>query len=269
MRKVAMFGFVLLASTAAHAQDAFTPPTLLFPGSLNMSVGTIAPSEKGNVITNATTEQGVDLWRRGGVSLVAHVDVTLRRDTAGNGWNNNTPMVGGLQAVAVGGWGVAQVGVGANVLAARQTVTRVSRSISASYWTGWRGDSLGSSHRALPSGYPGSAWASSGYVTAAEPDNWITSARIEQGATVLRGGRFSTVAFVGLGANRDTDRFGWNNRTQMDAGVKVSRTVAGGVVNAGVAQRREMSRLTNETRVAPVFFVDLWFGWNGRYTRHN
>jgi hypothetical protein len=266
MRKGLVLGLLLFSSNVASAQSAFKPPTLLFPGSLNVTSGTIAPSEQGNVLTSATAEQGVDVWRRKGLSLVGHADFTVRRDTANNVWNNNSPMVFGLKAVAVGGWGVAQVGVGANVLTSAHSVTRVSRAASASYWTAWRGDRVSGSRR-VPNGYPGHVYAYSGYITAAEPDNWISAVRVEQGVSVLRSGQFAAIPFVGVGAGRDTQRFGWNNRTQMDGGIKIARSIAGGVIDVGFAERREESRLTHEARVAPVFFVDMWIGWNARYAR--
>jgi hypothetical protein len=56
----------------------------------------------------------------------------------------------------------------------------------------------------------------------------------------------------------------WENRNVYDAGVKLVRPLIGGVVEAGVAARRQHDRLTGHVASAPVVYVNLWVGWNPR-----
>ncbi len=263
---VSLAAVALFAPLAAAAQDIGTP-TVLFPGSLNFVTGVVAPSEPGNVITSATTEQGVGVWHHGRLSAVAYADITLRRDTQGHSWNNDTPVTTGIKAIATGSWGVAQAGLGVNMLANSSLNAPVSRALALSYWNAWRGYSAPDRLNRIVEAYPGHVYASSGYVTAAEPDNWINAFRIEQGATLFSRYSVAGTAFVGAGANRDTSRYVWNNRTQLDAGVKIGRPLARGVLDVSVTERRETSRITGEVRVSPVVSVNLWLGWNPHYNR--
>jgi hypothetical protein len=50
----------------------------------------------------------------------------------------------------------------------------------------------------------------------------------------------------------------------IDGGLKIRRTVVGGVIDLGVAARRQHERITGNTRTAAVAFVELWYGWNPR-----
>jgi hypothetical protein len=50
----------------------------------------------------------------------------------------------------------------------------------------------------------------------------------------------------------------------IDGGLKVRRSIMGGVVDAGVAARHQYEHITGTSRTAGVAFVELWYGWNPR-----
>ena len=66
--------------------------------------------------------------------------------------------------------------------------------------------------------------------------------------------------------NVDSKSRVWENRLTYDAGVKVVRHFVGGVVEGGVAGRRQHELLTGRVESAPVVYVNLWIGWNPRST---
>jgi hypothetical protein len=266
LRKAAFLTAVLLATAPgiARAQyDPAYPRAVLFPGSLNISAGTVAPGEPGNVISSVSGEQGVALMRKGPLFVIGFVDVTARHDTDGLAWNRTTPGTGGVKLVAITRAGVIQAAVGVAMDARRDSI-RASKAMFVNYWAGWRGDT-GSSQRLLPDTFPGYAFASSGVITAAEPGNWITSVAVQQGVTVIRPFGVSAIPFVGASASADSAGFNWNNRTYVDGGVKFARSVGGGVVESGVARRLEVSHATGRTRSEPMVFVNYWLGWSPRY----
>jgi hypothetical protein len=84
----------VIPASLAHAQEA-APPVIVLPGSVNANFGSMGPLEPDNVVSSATFEQGVTMWRRGPLFAVAFVDVTVKTDTQGYGWNNTMPYLGG------------------------------------------------------------------------------------------------------------------------------------------------------------------------------
>ena len=266
LRKATFVATVLLAvapGIALAQHDPTYPRAVLFPGSLNLSAGTVAPGEPGNVISSVSGEQGVALMRRGPLFVIGFVDVTARHDTDGLAWNRVTPGTGGVKLVAITRAGVIQAALGVSMYARRDSI-RARKAMFVNYWAGWRGDT-GTLHRVLPETFPGYAFASSGVITAAEPDNWITSLAVQQGATVVRALGVAAIPFVGASASADTAGHNWNNRTYADGGVKFARSVGGGVVETGVARRLEVSHATGRTRSEPMVFVNYWLGWSPRY----
>ena len=252
---------VIIVSTTPEVAFAQGGGALQLPGSLSVSVGTLAPSERGNVVSSVTTEQGFTPFRKGSVFVVGFANLSVRRDTDGLPWNRTTPSTAGLKVVSVTRAGVVQAVVGVNAYDHVDGI-RASKAIYGSYWAGWRGDLTPTHSAVLPDAFPGFAYASSGFVTAAEPDNWITSVSVQQGATVFRYGGVGVIPFAGAGAGADSSGYNWNNRMHTEAGLKISREVLSGVIEVGMAQRRERNRLTRETRVAPVVFANLWIGWS-------
>lgn len=260
MRKWFWLGVIIVWTSpgAAFAQDA---AVLQFPGSLSVSIGTLTPSERGNVVSSVTTEQGFTPFRKGSLFVVGFADSTVGADTDGLPWNRAKRSTAGLKLVSATRVGVIQAVAGVNAYD-RGDGIRTSTAAYVSYWTGWRGYAAASRSTALPVAFPGHAWASSGLVTAAEPDNWITSVSVQQGATVFRYRGLSVTPFADAGAGMDSAGYNWNNRVHADAGLKISREVLSGVVEIGVTQRNELSRLTHESHVGPVVFANLWIGWS-------
>lgn len=265
MHKFALVGVITVLSMpgAAFAQgvDSLHARTILLPGSLNVSIGTLAPGEPGNVVSSVTTEQGFTPFRKGPVFVVGFANVSVRHDTEGFPWNRTMPSTAGLKLVTATRAGIIQAVVGVNAHVRGDDV-RVSKAAYATYWTGWRGDIISAQSTVLPDALPGYAYASSGFVTAAEPDNWISSLSIQQGATVFRYSGIAVIPFVGASASADSSGHNWNNRTRVDAGIKITREVLSGVVDIGIAQRHELDHLTRDSRVAPVVFVNFWLGWS-------
>jgi|RhiMethySRZTD1v2_1073278.scaffolds.fasta_scaffold00481_29 hypothetical protein len=255
-------GFLAMSGAAsAQNTEAIQSRTLLLPGSVNASVGTLVPGERGNVLSSVTTEQGFTPFRIGRMFVVGFANVGVRHDTDGLPWNRAVPATAGIKFVTMTRGGMFQGVVGAHAYV-RDDVMDVSKAVYATYWHGWRGD-IGSARSIIaPAAFPGYAYGSTGLVTAAEPDNWITSVSLQQGVTVLRYRGTSLIPFVGASGGVDTAGYNWNNRARLDGGVKVTREVLSGVIDIGMAHRRELDHLTGTSRTAPVVFVNFWLGWS-------
>jgi len=250
---------VLTTLGTASAQEGLRSSVAL-PGSVNASFGTVGPLEPGNALGNATFEQGVTAWRRGPLFVIGFVDVTVRADTRGYAWNNTMPYLAGGKVTLAGAGGVLQAVVGIAGDVRQGAASRVSRAAHVSYWAGWQ--------RPISAvAFPGSVWATSGFVTASEPDNWITAAHVEQGVTALRRGGIALVPFAATTVSVDTEHRPWNNRGFVDAGLKVSTRVHGAAIDLGVAQRFTRAWQTGETASAPVVFMNVWLGWMPRLHR--
>jgi hypothetical protein len=249
----------VLPASVALAQEA-GPSVIVLPGSVNANFGSVGPLEPGNVVSSATFEQGVTMWRRGPLFAVAFVDVTVKADTQGYGWNNTMPYLGGAKMVLAGDHGVVQAVVGLAGDARRETPEGVRPAAYVSYWAGWR----------QPAGnlsYPGSTWATTGVTTAAEPDNWITAAHVDQGVAVKRIGGAALVPFAAATAAFDTRNYVWNNRGSIDAGVKVATQLRGVALDLGIAQRLTHEWKSGKNDAGPVVFFNVWLGWMPRITR--
>ena len=253
-----LISFLALFPAMAGAQ-ASVPGSIALPGSANASFGTVGPLEPGNVVGNAVVEQGITVWRHGPVFAVGFVDVTARADSKGYGWNNNSPYLVGGKVVVAGSAGVFQVVVGA-AGDLRHDTTDVTPAGNVSYWAGWR-------RTAGELRLPGSVWAVSGVTAANEPDNWITSARVEQGVVAKRFGQVSLVPFAAAAAGFDTRNYVWNNRAFIDTGVKVTTRLRGAAVDVGVAQRMTREWQSGDSDAAPVVFLNVWLGWMPRINR--
>ena len=98
-RALAVLALLWVAPSVAAAQSAIgltDPRIILLPGSVNVSAGTLAPTEDDNVLASITVEQGVTAWHRRGLSLVGFVNATRRHDSQGLSWNRTTPMTAGV-----------------------------------------------------------------------------------------------------------------------------------------------------------------------------
>ncbi len=237
----------------------------MFPGSINFSAGTLAPTEPDNVIGSLTVEQGFTAWRRGGVFVAGFVDVTRRHDTQALSWNRTTPITAGFKIVNASRAGVVQVAAGVTAQEQQGRWTEPRKALNTSYWNAWTVNGPGAHRRLLPDAFPGQAYASSGYITAAEPDNWISAVSVRQGVTVARPWHVAVTPFVAAAASSDTSRFSWNNRSQWDAGLNLSTTVGSGLIEVGAATRHMFNRMTRESNAAPVIYANFWLGWNPRH----
>jgi hypothetical protein len=260
---LALMALLALPGVVAAQSSGLTEPGMtLLPGSISVSAGTISPTERDNVLANITVEQGATAWHRGGLFLVGFVTVTQRHDSQARSWNRTTPMTAGVKFVASTRGGVIQAVAGITAQTIDGRWSRGDKAFYATYWNGWTGSTPSMHVAGVPNAFPGHAWASSGYVSAAEPENWVSSVSIRQGVTVARAWGVAVTPFVAASASADTSGFAWNNRTQWDTGVNISRPMGVGVIEVGAAKRREWNRLTNQSDTAPMVYVNFWLGWN-------
>lgn len=249
------------AATPLSAQEL--PQSMAFPGSFWLSAGNVGPAERGNVTAQAALEQGITVWQRGSLFLVPYVGATLSSDSAGYAWNNRHPAQLGAKLVWRIGGGVLQGGGG--VMFEREPIAGGDHHPTAfvSYWTGWAAE--GSAQRgSMLRGFPGHLAATSGLIAGRDPDNWMTRIDGQQGVAIIRNRMFSIVPYGGGVVTFDSKRRVWENRVTLDGGIKAVRSLVGGVVEAGVAERRQYTVITGDVSNAPVAYVNLWFGWNPR-----
>lgn len=262
MRNV-ICGFVMLYALtgSAFAQQATPQTPVTLPGSFWISAGDAGPAEPENHLSQGALEQGITAWRRGSWFAGPFVGLSFTADTAGYAWNNKHPVTIGGKLQHRFGNGVLQAGAG--IMFERDPSTGDDRHPTAfvGYWAGWQGDAAAHA-RGRQLAFPGSVNVSSGLLTGRDPDNWMSYATLQQGISVLRGAGFAIVPYGSSGVTFDTKRRTWQNRLTNDAGVKVMRTITGGVVEAGVAHRHQYEMLTGRGTSEPVVFVNLWIGWN-------
>jgi hypothetical protein len=259
---------VLASSSASYADDkaagtSRSMSSIAFPGSFWISGGHVGPAEPDNAIAESGFEQGVAAWTHESWFLVPFLGVRFSADAEGHDWNNRRPTTVGVKLVRRVPNGVIQGGGG--LLFERNPESGRTRhaTVFVSYWAGWTGDR--DAHTGGKStGFPGSINAMSGLLTGRDPDNWVTAVSVQQGIVVHRWRLFSTVPYTGAAATFDSKRRTWENRVSYDAGVKLVRPIVGGVIEAGVAQRRQHYVLTNTGGSSPVAFVNLWIGWDPR-----
>jgi opacity protein-like surface antigen len=253
----------LLTCTASSAAAQELPRSTAFPGSFWISTGDVGPAEKDNVVTQAAFEQGITVWERSSWFAIPYLSAGFTADSAGYEWNDRHPFQVGMKLVRRVPGGALQAGGG--LMFERDPNSGAERHPTAfvSYWAGWAAE--GRAQRgSIFRGFPGHLSASSGLMTGRDPDNWMTRIDGHQGVAVLRNRVLSVVPYTAGVVTFDTKRRVWENRVTLDAGVKVVRPFVGGVVEAGVAERRQYTVLTDEVQTAPVVYVNLWVGWNPR-----
>jgi hypothetical protein len=254
-----------LFAPAVGAQEI--PRSIGFPGSFWISTGQVGPAERDNVVGQAGFEQGVTVWERGSWFLIPHVNVSLMADTDGYAWNNRHPARVGVKIVRRVPGGIVQAGGGMMIEPDAESDDERHPTASVDYWAGWAAEGL-SQRGARFGGFPGHAYASSGLIAGRDPHNWITSAAAQQGLVVLRSRIVSVVPYAAGAVSFDSKRRPWENRVTYDAGVKLVRPLIGGVIEAGVAERRQHELLTGHADSAPIAYVNLWIGWNPRSLLH-
>jgi hypothetical protein len=261
---ILLAALLVCAVSSAAAQEL--PQSTAFPGSFWVSTGDVGPAEKGNVVTQAAFEQGITAWERGSWFAIPYFSAGLTTDSDGYEWNDRHPFQVGMKLVRRVPGGAIQGGAG--VMFERDPATGGERHPTAfvSYWAGWAAE--GQAQRgSIFRGFPGHLSAHSGLMTGRDPDNWMTRIDGQQGLAVLRNRALSVVPYGASVVTFDTKRRVWENRIAVDAGVKVVRPFVGGVIEAGVAERRQYTVLIDQVETAPVAYVNLWIGWNPRAVR--
>jgi hypothetical protein len=267
LRRFTLLICALLALGARHVGAQEIPASIAFPGSFWISAGNVAPAEAGNVLGQAVFEQGITAWDHGSWFLIPHVNVTLMADSHSYDWNNRHGARVGLRIVRRVPGGIVQAGGGLMFEPGIGAGDQLYPTAAVDYWAGWAAEERAQSGAAF-GGFPGYAWASSGLIAGRDPHNWITTAAAQQGLVAFRSRVVSVVPYAAGAFTIDSKRRPWENRVSYDAGVKLVRPLIGGVVEGGVAARRQHELLTGQTYFAPVVYVNLWIGWNPRSVFH-
>jgi hypothetical protein len=255
---------VFVSAAAAGQEPAAAPYSVIFPGSIGGGVGSLSPSEPGNIISQVAFEQGVVPWQHGSIFVAGFARMTIGKDTQGLTWNNRAPAMFGVRLAKVTATSVLQLNAGASRAGQSSGPNTLSRAVYASYWAGWRGARRGATQGFRPDAFPGSVSAVSGLITPLEPRNWITSASVEQGVTLIKRQGTSLIPFTRAAAGSDTQKLSWNNRMSVEGGTKLRRMVPGGILDLGVSERYQYDRITRTARTSPVVFAEFWIGWNPR-----
>jgi hypothetical protein len=261
LRNAVVLIALLSCAPPVFAQEL--PSSRAFPGSFWLSTGNVGPAERGNVVGQASLEQGATVWQRRDWFAIPFVSAQMTADSAGYEWNDRHPAQVGMKLVWRVPGGAVQGGAG--LMFEREPVSGDDRHLSAfvSYWSGWAAEGL--AQRGSPfRGFPGHLSATSGLMTGRDPQNWMTRIDGQQGIAILRNRVIAAVPYGGGVVTFDSKRRIWENRVTLDAGLKLVRTFVGGVVEAGVAERRQYTVLTGDVSAAPVVYVNLWVGWNPR-----
>jgi len=258
---VAAAALVLLTGGAASGQDV--PTSRAYPGSFWISSGAVGPAEPENLLTQVGVEQGITVWQRDAWFVVPFASLRLSADSQGYLWNNKHPSMLGVKLVRRVPGGVVQGGGGVMFERVEGSNDGQHPTAFANYWAGWTADRrahLGGG----PAGFPGHIDASSGLLSGADPENWLTAFSAQQGVAINRSKIVSIVPYAGGVLAFDSKRRPWENRATYDLGVKAVRPMVGGIVEAGVAHRRQHQLLLDHVDSGPVAFVNLWIGWNPR-----
>lgn len=261
LRNAVVLIALLACASPLSAQEL--PSSRALPGSFWLSTGNVGPAERGNVVSQANLEQGLTVWQRRNLFAIPFVSAGMTADSAGYSWNDRHPAQVGMKLVWRVPGGALQGGGG--VMFERDPATGHDRHLSAfvSYWSGWAAE--GPAQRGgMLRGFPGHLSATSGLMTGRDPQNWMTRIDGQQGVAVLRNRVISAVPYAGGVVTFDSKRRIWENRATLDAGFKLVRPFAGGVVEAGVAERRQYTLLTGDVSTAPIVYVNVWVGWNPR-----
>jgi hypothetical protein len=253
----------LLVVTGAAASGQNLPSSRAFPGSFWVSSGTVGPAEPDTVLTQVGIEQGFTVWERNAWFLVPFASLRVSADSQGYVWNNKHPSMLGVKLVRRVPGGVVQGGGGVMFERVDDSNDGQHPTAFVNYWSGWTGDRrahLGGG----PAGFPGHVDASTGMLSGADPENWLTVISAQQGIAINRAQIASIVPYGGGMFAFDSKRRPWENRATYDLGVKLVRPVAGGVVEGGIAHRRQHQLLLDRVDSGPVAIVNLWIGWNPR-----
>jgi hypothetical protein len=249
-------------ATSASGWAQEVPSSRAYPGSFWISSGAIGPAEPDNHLTMAGLEQGFTAWNRGHWFLVPFASVRVSADSQGYDWNNKHPSMLGVKLIRRVPGGVIQGGGG--VMFERVDAAGDLRHPTAfvSYWAGWTADrGAHTGNRGLS--FPGHLDMSSGLLSGRDPENWLTVISAQQGIALYRSRVLSVVPYAGGMVGFDSKRRDWENRATYDLGVKLVRPLVGGVLEAGVARRRQHQlTLDLEAESAPIAFINLWIGWN-------
>ena len=108
--------------------------------------------------------------------------------------------------------------------------------------------------------YPGSAWTDIGNYSPTEATVLFDS-YAEQGVTVSQFHSLAVTPYASLALDFDTKGYDWENRADVQLGVKLTRNLTHGTISIGTAYGVENRFKSGLVKRAPVGFVNYWFGW--------
>jgi hypothetical protein len=111
---------------------------------------------------------------------------------------------------------------------------------------------------ASPTLTPGSAWNTL-LTVPVERGNWINQFHIDQGVILARPAGIAIEPYVAVNVTQDTKGYDWNNKTKVEAGLKLGKTVSHGVMNVSFAYADER-REYGGSRSGFTVYHDAWFG---------
>jgi hypothetical protein len=99
-----------------------------------------------------------------------------------------------------------------------------------------------------------------------EPGNFANYSHGDFGVVIARPGKFQVEPYVGLNLTKDTKGLPWNNKSQVEAGVKLVRPFANGEVTLNGAFAAENRAggigIPSQGKTAVIGYTTGWFGWS-------
>lgn len=113
---------------------------------------------------------------------------------------------------------------------------------------------------------PGSMWSSLGGVSPIEKNNLVDYFHVDQGLVINKTKGLDVEPYVAVNVTRDTQKFPWNNKEKMEAGLRLVKSFPSGIADVGIAyaieRRDSIEKSSAETMSGPIVFTSGWFGYN-------
>lgn len=108
---------------------------------------------------------------------------------------------------------------------------------------------------------PGSAWNSLG-TNPVEDGNWVNQFHFDQGIVLAKTGGVLVEPYVAVNATVDSEGYSWNNKTKVEAGLRLVKPLSHGVMNVSLAYAHERREEEVGSRSDLTLYHDAWFGWS-------
>jgi hypothetical protein len=237
------------------------------PGTIWNSVGR-TPLEVGNTVDYFHVDQGIILGRVKGIDFEPYVALNATKDTKNFSWDNRAKVEAGVKLVKPFDSGIAEIGGGYAVERRDLWSSGTTASSLIAFtdgWFGWDQPSNLKLEKGFFKGYPGSGQWLFGNTSPIEKNNFIGSARVEQGVLATK---VKTTSLIPIGwgqAGFDTKENPWNNRYIYGGGLKISVPWNTGVVDLTggyeCAENHTRGSPNGNTSCGPALSFNIWTGW--------